>query len=921
MDGGKRSAHDLMGREREKSLLAQGLHDVRVDRRGTAVLLRGEAGIGKTALLDWTETQARESGFTVLRAVGSEAEQGLAFGALHQVLWPLLEADDTLSPAHRDALHRALGLQEGMPPGGFAVGAAALRLLADAARTAPLALLLDDLHCMDASSATVFAFLNRRIAELPVLIVGTTRPDDGADANAHDGWPTVPVEVGALTPADAGALLRQRYPAMVATAANRVLEAADGNPLAVVELPVQLEEGHVNGHLPMPEMLPLGRRLERLFAGRINSLPPDSLRVLLLSALSGNTAAGNVGAWLRAVSGDAAERTLAHIEASGLARLDESKALVFRHPLVRSAVIAAAPGHARRAAHRTLAETLLPDDPRRLVHEAAAALVPDEDLAARLEHAGRRVAGRGGDAEGALLLDRAAALSPAPEPRARRLTWAAVMAARGGRLSYTAQLVDELKRGPVPPDVAPLFGYAVVYLDQSHHIDFESSFTLLPEVLQALAQPGADSFGGLAEQAYFKLLLATSLTDDPRGWDALERHLATASPLGRLSYRAWADPARTAHGVADELRALLADMSDEQEAGSGWLALWTASAVDAADAELRRRFTGRDGYATQGSLAKAERYQDFLRGNWDTAEICLREAEAAADLGYRSNALLFRFYYAHFLAGRGAEEELRAVDRSIRPVAVAARMRLVPDNLTRLRGLAALGHGRYEEAYAHLAELTEPGVLPRGLPWFHLVFFDFVAAAVHTGRLAEARAHVAAGEAARMEEISDHHAFLLAAATALTAPDDTADARFRDAYAVPGAAQWAFEMARLRLAHGSWLRRRHRAEARAALREAHHTFRRLDAGPWRELAEQELRAAGDPVGAVGAAGALGSTNTLLTAQELRIARLAARGLSNKDIGARLQLSPRTVSAHLYRIFPKLGITSRAAIGRALGGDS
>lgn len=906
------SAHDLVGRQREKALLARSLRDVHVNRRGSAVLLRGEAGIGKTALLDWAEGQARQNGFTVLRAVGSQAEHGFAFGALHQVLWPLLDGDD--APEHIDALYQALGLRDDVPPGGFAVGAAALRLLADAARTRPLLLLLDDLHWADASSAAVFAFLNRRITELPVLIVGATRPSEDVD-DPHEGWPAILVDLGALAAADAKQLLRQRYPAMASTAAAHVLDASAGIPLAVVELPVQLEEGHVAGHLPMPDLLPLGRRLERLFAGRIKSLPADALRILLLSALSGGATAGNIGAWLRAVSGDDAELTLAHIEGSGLARLDEARILVFRHPLVRSAVIAAASSHDLRAAHRTLAEMLLPEDPRRLAHEAAAALLPDEDLAARLEHAGQQLARRGGDAEGALLLDRAAALSLAPERRARRLTWAAVMAARGGRLRYTAQLVEELKRGPVPADIAPLFGYAVVYVDQSHHVDFESSFTLLPEVLQTLARSDADTFGDLAEQAYFKLLLATSLTDDPRGWDALERHLTTASPLGRLCYRAWVDPPRTGHGVADELRMLLTDMSEEQEAGSGWLALWTASAVDAADQELRQRFTGQHAYATQGSLAKAERYQDYLRGNWGAADVCLREAEAAADLGYHSNALLFRFYHAHFLAGRGAEDELGEAEGSIRCIAAGARMRFVLDNLARLRGLAALSHGRDEEAYAHLTEIMAPGELPRGLPWFHLAFFDFVAAAVHTGRLSEARAHVAAGEASRMEKISDHHAFLLAAAVALTAPDDSADVRFRDAYAVPGAGQWVFDMARLRLAHGSWLRRRHRAEARDMLREAHHAFRRLGADPWRERTEQELRAAGDPVGAVR------SPNVLLSAQELRIARLVAQGLSNKDIGQRLQLSPRTVSAHLYRIFPKLGITSRAAVAQALESGS
>lgn len=891
--------------------MRRALDEVRTDGRGTAILLRGEMGIGKTALLDWTEHQARQTGFGVLRAVGSEAERGLAFGALHQVLWPLLERQEALSPQHTEALQRALGLRDGLPPGGFTVGASALALLADAARTRPLVLLLDDLHWADSSSAAVFAFLHRRISELPMVVVGATRPDD----DGQDGWPAHPVEVGALEPADAGVLLRRAYPVLAAKTADRVLEAADGNPLALAELPLQLDDGHLKGVLPLPELLPLGRRLERLFADRLSSLPTEATRVLLLTALGGGTTAGNAGTWLRAVASDDAEQVLDHIERSGLARLDPSGVLVFRHPLVRSAVISTASGPERRAAHRTLAQALQPDDPRRLVHEASATLLPDESLAARLDAAGRRIALRGGDAEGALLLERAAALSVDPAQRARRLTWAAVMAARGGRLPYTAQLIDELKRGPIPDDIAPLFSYAVVYVDQSHRVDFESSFTLLPKALDALAEPGADTFGGLAEQAYFKLLLAASYTDDPRAWHALARHRANASPLGRLCHRAWEDTARTGHGIAEELRVLVAEMSDEQEVGGGWLALWAATAVDAADTDLRRRFTGQHSYATQGSLAKAECYQDFLRGQWDAAESCLREAEAAADLGYHANALMFRFYYAHFLAGRGAEDELRDVEQSVRQVALSARMRFVLDNLTRLRGLAALAHGRHDEAYAHLAALTPPGVLPRGLPWFHLAFFDFVAAAVHTGRLAEARAHVAAAEAAHMAKISDHHAFLLAAATALTAPDDTADAHYRDAYSVSGSGQWVFDLARLRLAHGSWLRRRHRAEARDMLREAHHAFQRLGADGWSRLAEQELRAAGDPLGAAP------NADGLLTAQELRIAQLAATGLSNKDIGQQLQLSPRTVSAHLYRIFPKLGITSRAALGQALGSDS
>lgn len=391
----------------------------------------------------------------------------------------------------------------------------------------------------------------------------------------------------------------------------------------------------------------------------------------------------------------------------------------------------------------------------------------------------------------------------------------------------------------------------------------------------------------------------------------LERHLGNVSPTARLCHRAWSDPARTAHGVPGELRALADGMSEEQEAGNAWLLLWTASAVDLADGDMWRRFTGQHAYATQGSIAKARCYQDFLRGHWDAADDCLREAEAAEELGYHCNALLFRHYYAHFAAGRGDEEGLREIEQLIKPVAQRARMRFVTDHLTHLRALAALAHGRYEDAYCDLVSLTPPGVLPRGLPWFHLPFFDFVYAAVHTGRRQEAEGHLAAGRAARMAEISAHHAFLLAAATALAAPDEQADARYRAAYAVPGAGQWVFELARLRLAHGSWLRRQRRAEAHDVLREAQRTFRGLGARPWEERCAQELRAAGHPVGTTAGG------HALLTGQELRIAELAATGLTNKDIARQLLLSPRTVAAHLYKIFPKLGITSRAALAQAL----
>jgi DNA-binding NarL/FixJ family response regulator len=891
----------LVGRRRERAELARSLERASSGGGGAATVLRGDAGIGKTALLDWAAERAAHRGFTVLRAVGGESEVGIAFGALHQVLKPLRENSSALPERQRLALERALGLREGLPPDGFMVGASALALLAEETRRRPVLVLVDDLHWVDSSSAAVFLFLHQRITDLRAVMVCASRPD----GSALEGWPAHPVDVGALSSEDSRALLRHWHPGLAASTAERVMAEAAGNPLALAELPGQLADEHRKGILPLPERLPLGQRLEELFVRRLRSLPADAARVLLLTALDGTAGRGG-----EEPGQDRTERILARIERSGLARLDRTGRLVFRHPLVRSAVIASASEEERRAAHRTLAERLREDDPRRLLHEASAAEGPCESLAARLQKAGTRIARRGGDAEGALLLDRAAALSVAPGNRTRRLTWAAVMSARGGRLAYAARLVRELRRGPVPEDIAPLFSYAVVYVDQSHHVDFASSFSLLPRALDTLTAPGAPDFGDLVEQMVFKLLLASAYTGDQRGWRTLQRHRRHLSPAARLCLRAWADPPRTAHGAEAELRLLVARLAGRREAGNAWLLLWAAAAVDAADADLWRLFSGEHAYATQGSVAKARCYQAYLQGGWEAAEDCLREAVTAEELGYHCNALLFRHYYAHFLAARGDEKGLGEVRARIGPTATRARMRFVTDHLDHLDALAALAHGRHEEAYARLRRMMAPGDLPRGLSWFHLPFFDFVVASLRCGRRDEALAHVAAGRAARMDGVSAHHAFLLAAATALTADDDHADAAYAAAYAVPGAGQWAFDLARLRLAHGSWLRGRGRGdEADDLLRAAARTFRELRAAPWEEQCRAELRAIG-PVTEAPRCGAL-------TAQELRIAHLVATGLTNKEVGAALDLSPRTIASHLYRIFPKLGITSRAALARAL----
>ncbi|MFI9785181.1 BREX system ATP-binding domain-containing protein [Kitasatospora sp. NPDC051984] len=257
-DGGRVPV--LVGRQRETELLTAALVQAVDGASGSTVLLRGEAGVGKSTLLAWVERAARERGFTVLRAVGTEAETDLAFGALHQAFWLLIQRSGALSAHQREALESALDGRSGTPSG-FAVGAATLALLGETVRTAPLLLLLDDLHWIDTSSATVFAFLHRRCAELPVVIVGATRPD----GPAAQAWSAEAVDVRALPQTDAALLLGTRYPELAAPARDRVLAEAAGNPLALVELPRQLAAAQQRGTAPLPERLPLGRKLERMF--------------------------------------------------------------------------------------------------------------------------------------------------------------------------------------------------------------------------------------------------------------------------------------------------------------------------------------------------------------------------------------------------------------------------------------------------------------------------------------------------------------------------------------------------------------------------------------------------------------------------------------------------------------------------------
>ncbi|MDQ1006706.1 DNA-binding CsgD family transcriptional regulator/energy-coupling factor transporter ATP-binding protein EcfA2 [Streptomyces sp. V4I23] len=821
---------DLVGRGGQWAVARDAVASVRD--QGRALWLCGAAGTGKSVLLDQIAGLAASEGMRVLRVAGAEAERDLPFSALHQLIWPLMdEAAEHLPAGRRTVLEHALGLAEGPAVGSYTVSAVTLELLGRAARRRPLTLLVDDLHHLDASSAEVLHFLQRRLSSVPIVMVAAVW-DEAVDALDSTGVHLL--DLGPLNDAEADAFLRDRHPELSHEARTRLLQEAAGNPLALVELPAQLDQRHRTGLLPLPEHLPLGERLERMFAQRITTLTPSARFALLLCALAGRDGLSIhlVAAAASAAGAEKVEEDLAAAEESGLILIDREVPphVRFRHPLVRSCLVRVVAGAERRRAHRAWSTVLPEGDVRQVTHRAAATSLPDEAVALALDDAARIVESRGGDAEAAHLLARAAALSTDAAARGRRMATAAYAAVRGGRLALASHLLDEAATHGVPAESRDL-------LDLTH----------------ALVRFHADGDLGTAVGLPPDVLAGPSGAETPA---------PRAPSLSRQSYH-------------------------------------TQSFIDAASA-----------------------YDDYLRGHWDRCvERSRLGAAASRTRGHAFNEHVFRCQEGCVSAARGEQERLDELVDRLRPWALARGHVFLLHRITGMQAMCALSLGDDEQAYALAASLTPPGRFPGEATQVPLVLLDFVEAAVRTGRFDEARRHVEAGRAARFGEISPHHAVILAAAEAVAAADDDVDAACKAAYAVHGVSRWPFELARVHLHHGAWLRRRGRAdEARTHLRAAHALFTTLKASPWTERAAEALE--GDAGTSAGRPRPVGSA-AALTAQELRIAELAATGLTNREIGARLHLSPRTVASHLYKVFPKLGVTSRAAVERALrpGNDS
>ncbi|GAA3573306.1 LuxR family transcriptional regulator [Nonomuraea rosea] len=870
---------DIIGRAGELAALRQA-----IDRAPGVlpnVVLHGDPGVGKSVLLQAAIAYARQRGIRVLGGSGFESEAQFAFAGLHQLFAPVLEYVDRVEPFHRDTLLRVLGMRDGPAPDRLAISVASLAVLAAVAEDGPVLIAVEDAHWVDHPTREVMMFVLLRLQPYDLRAVFARRPltaTERVTPGVHM------LEAGPLGDEAAGQLLDLLHPGLPPSVRERVLAEAAGNPLAITELP-QTSVG--------VELLPAGAslrtRLETGFAGRLLELPPRIRTTLLVAALDGDRLQHRA---------ELSAYELLEAERAGLVTRDSTPSgLRFRHPLVRSAITKTASPEETREAHAVLAEQHKADPELRMWHLAAATVEPDERVAAEIEQAARAVSLRGGSGLAVKALRRAAELTPDPAARAVRLELAAELAGESGQLDLAQDLLDQARRHLDDPARTLAVRAQILMLRDG---DLDAARRLLR------GTPGA---GPLVR------VLAASYAQDPEDWAEVTDLVAGCDDEHvRLLHDVFLGT-----GTAERVRTALDTLPGDAPPGRVAALCRAATWMDLLPDYRGRIRALTEGEAGQGAVTHAASghwlaaHDHFLAGRWEAAESA---ANAGLDLCVRHDLQLLahdlRCSLGWIAAARGDADSAREYSRTIEqwaaPRGSALHLSLAARNLA----LAAMAHGDYETAYAHWTSISPPGVISPYVAFAPWAVFELVESAVRTSRTAEAKAHVAAadGLADRAPRLRLH----VMAAQALVASDEEAVPLFRAALALPRTERWPFDHARVRLALGELQRRRLQpGEARPDLRRAAGLFASIGATAWQQRAEQELRATGvavtqRPKAAHG-----------LTAQQLEVAQLAASGLSNKEIGERLFLSSRTVSAHLYRIFPKLGITSRAALRDALAG--
>ncbi|WP_328504786.1 AAA family ATPase [Streptomyces sp. NBC_00457] len=904
----------LHGRRSECGALDQ-LASVVEAGHSAVLVLRGEAGIGKSALLDYMAERA--SAHRIARGAGVESEMELPFAGLHQVCAPFLGRLERLPGPQGEALATAFGLRTGPPPDRFLVGLAVLSLLADVAAEEPLFCLVDDAQWLDRVSAQTLAFVARRMLAEPLALVFAFRDIQGQREFA--GLPELTLT--GMNDANARALLDSVIAApMDERVRDRIVAEARGNPLALLEFPRGLTAAELAGGFGLPDPGSMVGHIEQSYLRRVRSLPPTTQRLLLTAAAE---PVGDVMLLWRALERLGIEPgAAAAAQAAGM--IDIGNLMRFRHPLLRSAIYWSADPAERREAHRVLAEVTEPtlDPDRRAWHRALAAMGPDEAVAAELESSAGRAQSRGGTTAAAAFLARAAVLTPEPRRRAARALAAAQAKLRAGAPEAAEELLAVAEVGPVDE-----LHHARLYLLRAQIAFASSRGNEASPLLLAAARRLAPLDADLARETFLDALLA-AIYGGSLGGGSDVRAVATAarevSPV--------ALPPRNADLLFDSLVVRFTDgyvaaaavsqnalRSFDWDTDAGevmrWCRLASAVASDIWDdrswSELATRHvrTAR----TIGALGElplalsSAVLVHVFAGELDAAALLVAEIASVNEAVGGS----FVSYGALGLAAWQGDElmadaliQAKMNDAVVRGEGVGVTV------AQWARAVLCNGLGKYKQAFAaaNQAETNAQDVAVA-----HWGLTELVEAGVRSG--ARSAAVAALG---RLTELTDAAGTewalgVQARSRALVSEGGSAERLHREAIERLGRTRMRVELARAHLLYGEWLRRENRrSDARTQLRTAHGMFSGFSARAFAERAGRELQATGETVARHAIA-----TPTALTAQEAQIARLARDGLTNPEIGAQLFLSPHTVEWHLRKVFAKLGITSRRQLRTTL----
>jgi DNA-binding CsgD family transcriptional regulator len=900
----------LVGRAAEISRLER--HARSSPRQERVLLVLGDAGIGKTSLLDHTASRALQADTSVLRVAATESEAHLPFAGLHRLLQPVLPKIASLPGPKASALRSALGLER-QPAGSerLLTSVAFLDLLAELSAHQPVLVLIDDAQLLDRSSRDILAFAGHRLGTERVAIIAAARgilPPPGFGQRFPE------IRLRPLTTAEAGQLLDLQPCPPAGHARTLVLDQAGGNPMALIELTRAIAADGAAGHRWSAEPIPLTDRLTALISSQLATLPPETRDALLMAAVAENVDPASA----RILTAQAIE-ALAPAEALDLVTVDRA-GVRFTHPLVRSAIYHGAPFAQRAHAHRQLAAALTGQPDRQAWHLAAATLQPDDHVADLLAATASQAQQRGGAAAAAAALERAAELSPGLETQARRLVCAASVAVSTGQANWVQELATQALAITSDPELRlraqQSVGWALAW--SSQHA------AALP-ALVAVARQACEQNLPMAWNALATASTVAYQSGEPGAVHSVRDTLAhlEQSACG-LSHqpdlqadidasRLWIAASTRGYGDAREDAripdpASLSRYGESPVSKSGaaaWLLDRPEAAVSLLQAAIQLLRVPELRGASGGSLS-ALGWACVDAGRWEEA---LDAAAEADDLGTAYQMAIVSAS-AHLITGtiraaRGAGAKARA--------SIKAALRCDPEQcrsvLARARhalGISALGDGDYVVAYGQRRPLFGDDGSPLHFHVSYLAVADLAIAAARSDRAMEGRELLARIEERVGASASPRLDQLLNWAHAALAEPPHSEGHFAKGLADPAGDQWPFERARLSLDYGGWLRRQRRInEAKGRLASALTAFRQLQAQPWQQKAEAELRACG-----VGLAASAPGVIAMLTPQQQQIVELAARGYTNREIAERMFLSPRTIASHLYRCFPALGVSSR-----------